>query len=500
MDSLPDEIWRDIFANFEGHLPSDKWWMYGVEIDTSPIKTLLSISRVCKKFHRIAEPLLYRTILIGAHENENKECFVQLTKRLVSNPQLGHDIRSITLDNDFEHGHDDVRKVLRSTWLSLDAPISFKKQLGKEIADYKMPGIAPLILALSPQVRLVDFTFDNASPCTSWILSGRPDLEIIVKEDYYGSNIELTEEDEQALKEYELGRGDTHANYGLPHLEEVRIRHSDCTDSHTPIDYLEPVLLHPNLKTLRLLGIGWLSSPISNFKFPNEPCNLETLELKECLFDDLSLKNILTRCKKLKWLSMETADARRDDRHLHDEEWDVDLSRIGNVLRSHGHNLEYFSLHTIEYDNWGFCNGRLGSLRNLKSLRHLKVILNSFTGRVRAPWETDQEQEIPLAEALPPTIETLHLHWDDEYYSHHEYKGFCDKHNGAVFKLLMAADSFPNLRKISMERYGGKREKGESEWDKSVDGWEVEVTQEHLWQRYSSTGCTRTLIYLTKTS
>lgn len=499
MESLPDEIWRDIFANFEGDLPYEKWWMYGVEVDLSPIKTLMSISLACKRFHRIVEPLLYRTILVAAHNNDNEECLVQLTKRLVSNPQLGHDIRTITLGNGYRRGDDDFREALRSTWLSLDAPISFKRQLGKEIADHRVVGMAPLILALSPQVRLVDTTFDNTSPCTMWILSGRPDLEMSLKEDYY-DDTELAEEDEEALKEYELGRGETCANYGLPHLEEVRIRHGDCTDSHTPIDDLEPILLHPNLKTLRLLGIGWLSSPISRFKFPNEPCNLETLELKECLFDHLTLRNILTRCKKLKWLSMETADARRHDMHIDEEEWDIDLSKIGDVLRRLGHNLEYFSLQTIEYDNWGFCNGRLLSLCNLKALRHLKVILNNLTGRVRDPWETDLEQEIPLAEALPPMIETLHLHWDEEYYSHGEYKRFCNNINGAVFKLLMAADSFPNLRKISIERHGGERQKGESEWDKSVDGWEVEVTKEHLWQRYSSSGCMRTLIYLTKTS
>ncbi|KAJ4215766.1 hypothetical protein NW759_009626 [Fusarium solani] len=498
MESLPDEIWRDIFANFEGDLPYEKWWMYGVEVDLSPVKTLMSISRACKRFHRIAEPLLYRTILVAAHDNDNEECLVQLTKSLVSNPELGHDIRTITLGNGCRQGDDDFREALRPTWLSLDAPISFKRQLGKEIADHRVVGMAPLILALSPQVRLVDYTFDNTSPCTMWILSGRPDLEMSLKEDYY-DDTELAEEDEEALKEYELKQGETYAHYGLPHLEEVRIRHGDCTDSHTPMDELEPVLLHPNLKTLRLLGIGWLSNPISNFKFPNEPCNLETLELKECLFDHSTLENILTRCKRLKWLCMETADARRHDLYVDEEDWDLDLSKVGDVLRRLGHNLEYFNLHTIEYDNWGFFDGRLGSLRDLKALRHLKVILNNLTGRVRNPWETDLEQEIPLAEALPPMIETLHLHWDEEYYSHVEYKRFCDNINGAVFRLLMAADGFPNLRKISIERHGGKRQKGESEWDKSVDGWEVEVTEKHLWQRYSSSGCMRTLIYLTKT-
>ncbi|KAH6880835.1 ankyrin repeat-containing domain protein [Thelonectria olida] len=92
-----------------------------------------------------------------------------------------------------------------------------------------------------------------------------------------------------------------------------------------------------------------------------------------------------------------------------------------------------------------------------------------------------------LVEALPPTIETLHLHWDDEYYAHNSYKRFCDNINGAMFELLMAADGFPGLRWVSLEWYGGGRENGDNEFDKSVDGWDVEVTQEHLWERYTNT-------------
>lgn len=499
MDSVPDEIWHEIFANFECDIPLEKWWMYGADLDLSPLKTLTSISFVCKRFHRIVQPVIYRTVLAAAFDRDGEERLVQLARSLIFNPQLGHDIRAIWLGDGCRQGNDDFQDAVRSTWLSLDAPFFFKKQLGNEIADRRVVGMSPLILALSPQARLIDYIYDNRSPCTTWILSGRPDLKLTFKPGYYYDEDELTEEEEKALKEYERGQGDTYANYRLSNLEEVRIRHSDCTDSHTPIDDLEPVLLHPNVKTLRLLGVGWLSGSIRNFKFPNEPCNIETLELKECLFDHSTLENILTRCNKLKWLSMETADARRHDEHIDDEEWDVDLCKIGDVLRRLGHKLEYFSLHTIEYNHWGFCEGRLGSLRDLEALRHLKVIMNDFTGRVRDPWEKDLEQAIPLAEALPPLIETLHLHWDDEYYGHRDYKRFCDNINGAVFKLIMAADNFPNLRQISMERYGGERQNGEVEWDKSVDGWEVEVMQKHLWERYSSSGCMRTLIYLTKT-
>lgn len=493
MVSIPDEIWREIFASFESDLPSEQWWMYGNELDfdLSPVNTLLSISRVCKRFHRIVKPLIYRTIFVGAFDDDSEERTARLARELVCNPQLGHYIHAITLCNGRREVDDDPQDSLRQTWLSLDAPISFKKQLWKEISDYKGVGVAPFVLCLAPQVRLVDYTYDPASPCTPWILSGRPDLEMTFRIDWHDST-ELDNDDQEALKEFELVQGGIHANYRLSHLEEVRIGTGGAVDGNTPICDIEPVLLHPTLKTLRLIGTSWLVGPNDEFKFPNEPWNLEQLELKDSLFDHSTLETILTRCKRLKWLSMETADFRRYSQSSAYTEWDIELSEIGDVLRRLGHNLEFFSLHTTKYDSWSHCEGRLGSLRDLKALQHLQVILNNFTGRVREPWETDQEQEMPLAEALPPMIQTLHLHWDEEYYSHSAYKRYCDNINGAVLKLLMAAGGFPNLRKICIERHGGIRENGEPEWDASVDGWEAEVaTQGDTW---------RNCIYLTKTN
>ncbi|KAM0431480.1 hypothetical protein ACHAPT_005458 [Fusarium lateritium] len=491
MTSIPDEIWRDIFSYFECDLPLEKWWMYGAQLDHTPLKTLMSICRVGRRFYRVVRPLIYRKVLIDAFD-EAEGRYDQLLRTLVSNPQLGRGIRTITLGDGYQVREYDFEDAMKSTWLSLDAPMAFKKQLGQEIEQDRTIALAPLILALTHQVRLVDCTYSSQSQCTPWILSGRPDLDIAIRRSPFDA--ELAQDDVQALEAYRVEQGDSYANYRLPNLEEVRIRTGDCTDDNTPINTLEPVLLHSNLKTLRLLGISWLGHLLNDLKFPNEPCNLEYLDLKECLFDYLSLENILTRCKKLKWLSMETADCRRHNQSHDDGEWEIDLGKFGNVLRRLGQNLEYFSLHTIEFETDGWCEGRLGSLRNLQALHHLRVILNNFTGRVRDPWETDREPEIPLAEALPPMIETLHLHWDDMYYDHNSYKRYCDNINGAVVKLLEAG-GFPNLRKVSIERYGGKRE---AEFDKSVDGWHVEVTQEHLWERYASTGCMRTMIYLTR--
>ena len=144
--------------------------------------------------------------------------------------------------------------------------------------------------------------------------SGRPDLEVPPPEEFYRI---FTADEVEAMEAHALAQESNahrgYANYGLPSLEETRIRTEDPTEGNTPIHVFGPVLPHPALTTLRLYGVSLLQNSIINFKFPNELCNLEYLDLKECLFDHSSLKIILTRCKNLKWLSMESAGERRHE-------------------------------------------------------------------------------------------------------------------------------------------------------------------------------------------
>ncbi|KAH7232530.1 hypothetical protein B0J15DRAFT_517695 [Fusarium solani] len=189
-----------------------------------------------------------------------------------------------------------------------------------------------------------------------------------------------------------------------------------------------PVLLHPTLITLRLYGVSVFEHSIENFNFPHEPCNLEYLVLKECLFDHSSLKIILTRCKKLKRLSMESAGQRRH-RFWMEGSWDLDLPEFSNP-------------HTPI--------GYIGTTpRDLNGLSYLKIRLTDLV-------ETEKEQIAPLAGALPPTIETLHLYGDGNGYEHSNYKRFCDTARRAVFTLLMTVDQVLNLCWVRIDRDGGE--------------------------------------------
>ncbi|RSL40684.1 hypothetical protein CEP54_016050 [Fusarium duplospermum] len=135
--------------------------------------------------------------------------------------------------------------------------------------------------------------------------SGRPDLELPPPEELYRI---FTADEVEAMEEH-----GGYANYRLPSLEEALIRTEDPTEGNTPIHVLGQILLHPALTTLHLYGVSLLQNSIMNFKFPNELCNLEHLDLTESLFDHSSLKIILARCKKPKWLSTESAGERRHE-------------------------------------------------------------------------------------------------------------------------------------------------------------------------------------------
>lgn len=122
MDLMPDEICWEIFAQVKYHLLEHQ-----CTVSPTLHKGLVSISRTCKRFHRLAKPLIYRTIAIEAFD-DREERFVQLARALVSNSQLGHDIRTIILKDSDHHGTYGDDDALKQKWLSLDAPVSFKKR------------------------------------------------------------------------------------------------------------------------------------------------------------------------------------------------------------------------------------------------------------------------------------------------------------------------------------------------------------------------------------
>ncbi|KAK2609954.1 hypothetical protein N8I77_003419 [Diaporthe amygdali] len=506
MRPVPDEIWHQIFSHHQCVLVEDKWWMYGAQVDRSPMETLTSIALVSKQFYRVALPLIYQTLLLEGGDSETTR-HEHLTRTLAAGPNLGLHTRTITLDDadlppTFAFGLM-IQKLLKS----LELPTTLRKHIETRLEEYarynyyssRYVGVAVFILALTPRVRLVDCSYHGISPSLIWMMSGRSDMTEQLMQDPEKGDSDTEEDriDEETRKDdavnlsaHEMA-GASFANYGLPDLEELRLRTGDCTDNSTYIHSIEAALLHPNLKVLRLLGINWLQKSLRLLKWPDEPCSVQLLELKENLIEASSLRHILSRFTSLRTLLIHLADCRRYMYDTDEIEWEVYLNEFGSILRELGQDLVEFSLHTTSFESDGICEGHLGSLREMRSLRHLKVIYTDLVNTRVEP----SEQVSKLVDVLPPSLETLHLHWDERHCGQEYYKRRCGFVNQGVTELLEHGH-MPNLRQVSIERY--YNETMEGEFDGPIGGWDMTVENVHLWATYSSSGCMRTIVTFTR--
>lgn len=510
MISFPDEIWHQIFSHYECVLSEDRWWMYGqgAQVDYSARKTLTSIALVSKQFHRVAQPLLYRIVLLEGLDGHNDRRQALLTRTLAAFPNFGLHTRTVSLMEDLTRDSD-FHFILKEALPSLDLPSGIRRHMEINLEEpkhnpgvWRSIGIAVFVLALVPRVRLIDCTYLN-SRALIWMVSGRVDMDEHLSRDLENEDAETEVVEVGGDPEQDgIAEGDgkeearaSFANYGLGHLEELRLRTFDCMNGTTPIHTVETALLHPNLKILRLLGSNWLQRSLKLLRWPNEPCRIELLELRESLVEAASIRHILTRFTNLRTLIIHLGDV---ERHDDDDAWSLMLDEFGSILRELGEGLVELSLHTNNFEDYldgtGEYEGCLGSLVEMRSLKHLSVVAEHLVDDIL---QREHREEVPsLADVLPPSLETLHLHYDEQHWGNPGvYRHRCDFVNGAVRRLLEQGH-MPNLRQVSIERYYNETLDGE--FDGPVAGWDMTVKNVRLWVKYTRPGCERTIVTFNK--
>ncbi|KAF5718554.1 hypothetical protein FMUND_5135 [Fusarium mundagurra] len=484
MDSLPDEILHKTFAELEDHMPLDKWQLYGARLDHRGSAALGNLCLVCRQFRRIAQSLLYRTIVIEGRRRA-KNISTLLLRTFAENPQLAEQVRAVSLTDCVKLseqveilGKDATKALVRSAMDKLDIPPALKRMMKRHIAD---SGFAALILAYMPHVQVVDCTMGDLAIVLPWQLSASPDagrplgwllryrkVELSDDEDHVKKKEEYDFSDEEEYVEdygYQLSPEEyqqkgsskgTFANYCFANLAEIRLRAVEYPKAiQVPWD-IEPLLLNSTLKTLRMLGTAWYGDELTRFVWPeHKNYNLEYFDLVESYVFAEGLSTILARCPKLKGISIRLPDEDRDvltnDDMGYDEEEDCTLSfdDFGDVLRKHGQNLEKFDLNTFFFESYrtlqrnrGPGEGMIGSLRELKSLRHLGVSKEALIGEI--------EPLARLSEVLPESIETLHLYCGGIWNTQDWVESERELHNEDVYQLLL--DGMPNLREVRIER------------------------------------------------
>ncbi|KAF5654951.1 hypothetical protein FHETE_11247 [Fusarium heterosporum] len=516
MTTLPDELWQCVFSTFEDRVILDGWKMYGIG-QTSKRATLSALCRVCRQFGRIAQPLLYRTIFVDEWQNYGT---------LIENPQLGEQIRSCSLSDDTGMkwtenkllGWKDTRELVFTALRHLNLSSALVERMRKSLT--RGFGIVALCAAFMPNLNRVSFRIDESSSPAAWMLCGTLGLEEEIASRPYHSEDEWEDEesDDDDDDFYEDSGRDqllpsclkgALANYGFQHLTEVWVKTIGSQGGNTPAWVIEPLFLHPTLKTLRTLGIDWYDEEHSRLKWPERESNLEYLYLEEVIIDASGFQSILQRCQKLKGITVNLADWQRKGASRESyEDWLVDLDGFGNALRLYGQGLELFDLRTADYDrnihsviNTDFDDypneGRLGSLQTLTSLRHLKITEAQLLG------VEERGNSLTFSKALPDSIETLHLHMHSSYHAGQHYRYDRDTLAKALqvnrnIHALLLEGKMPRLREIQIERHSGDKFTNKCPAELRVEGWDAKYVDETRWQKCLEPGRVNTIITLSK--
>ncbi|KAJ4007776.1 hypothetical protein NW766_009579 [Fusarium irregulare] len=504
MIDLPDEIWQQVFANFEDYMPLKNWWMYGAQLNHECPRTLYSLSQVSRRFRRLAHSFLYRTLLLEGGDNEVRVQLL-LLRALSEDPKLGQHVRNISFDDSTGSprrmsstlARIPVGSILRKALESLNLPPSTTKWLEKSISDGCAFGT--LAVTYMAQLQFVDCTVARVESPLPFMLSGHLGMkdgllsQLDREEEGYENDHQV--DDKTNHKHAPMIMGKMSAAYSFPNLTEVRIRAGRSEQVLSAL-VIEPIFLHPTLKRLRTFGIEWTEDTSRQLRWPGRACNLQCLDLKESVIDAAGLRSVLTRCPNLKGLSIQLAPwSRVEDRE--EDSWIVNFDDFGDVLRQFGRGLEEFNIHTIDCSFNYFTEGRLGLLQPLSSLKHLKIDKEVLLGVAREPGDEVSRPAFRFDEALPPSLQALYLHCSNNNFGEYWYNNSRQVVNKEIHDLIIQG-RLPNLREIQVERYYNKTGKGEWDPELKVDGWEVSFRNEHLWETYESSGCTRTILIISR--
>ncbi|RBR08228.1 hypothetical protein FVER53590_05600 [Fusarium verticillioides] len=462
-------------------------------------------------------------------------------------------------------GKNATKALVRSAIGKLDIPHVLKRMMKVHIAD---SGFAALVLAYTPHVQVVDCTIGRTK-ILPWLLSASPEagrplgwLERRHRGGIYTQEYDFSDEEDFVIdyekefseEEYQQkgsSKG-TFTNYRFANLAEIRLRAVENPGAIERAWTIEPLLLNSRLKTLRTLGTAWYGDAFTNFVWPeHKNYNLEYFDLMESYIDAEGLKTILTRCPKLKGISIRLPDEERDmpivygGMDVDEEDCALNFNDFGDVLRKHGQSLEELDFNTFFFESYSTYNrergpgeGMIGSLRELRSLRHLGASKEALIGNV--------EPLSRLSEVLPESIETLHLYCSKIWETRDWVDSDRELQNQHVYRLLL--DCMPNLREIRVERcktgfdgtnsydsdlddataataadeyeydasyFSGTDSEGlyigqfgpeefmyskEAEWppELHVAGWTVDIAEERLYKILGGPGCDFYVITLTR--
>ncbi|KAH7000976.1 hypothetical protein EDB80DRAFT_894734 [Ilyonectria destructans] len=395
MENLPNEILLSVFNIFKiDAAASDGGSMLGSPSDTPYTKevrqkaaSLCSLARVSRRFHEIADPILYDTLII------DRQRAWSLLKSMSRTRRLGKLVNTLHLHRlELEVSEHWVRKLFLSVathlGLSTTTQYNISEGINGQHVTEVQDAVASFWLALTPNIKAAVFNLPRGPKLISAMFS-------------------------DAAWEYSA----LSPERPFPFLEDVRLKMGYVT--RTPahrfhMAAFEDIFQIPTIRSLDVYNLSWtrsVSTGPETFIMPTVSCSIQHLRIEKAEASLDAIENILSRCTLLRTLRL-TLGAIPSAL--------LSCNRLGDILRTHGGNLE--GLHIGFFDSGGdigaqphwLRSGRIGSLQTLRRLKFLSTSPILLTTKCNPVGDGTEHDDLPLtlAEVLPDSIEILHFTHD----------------------------------------------------------------------------------------
>ncbi|KAK6074056.1 hypothetical protein SCUP234_08383 [Seiridium cupressi] len=375
MTTLPEELWLKVFSALQSDIQWECQKWYRTEQTYHSRLALSALCRVSSKFHRIAQPLLYRTII--AEPITTKPLLI---RTLCERPELGHLTRFVALDafDDTHTGLDDVRSGMHVAFSTFQGDLGLPSLIRARVLEELEMGRADaqmvLALALLPNIRGLNLTV----PSHHSLLNSLFEIS--------AANLDA----ETAKNPGEQGTGSKQTTkMCFPNLSDVRLSHWDTENAVIAWD-TRSIWGYPTVKSIHGFATDWCDLPPAGME--STVFRIESIDLKQSLITGEDLSLLLSSCPDLRSLKISWGSAIIGDCEL-------DFDAIGEALRrdrGFPSKLEVLAIDPFEAFEYaeGESKGRIGSLRELGALKQLTVPNHIFVpGLLNGDDEDDDEED-----------------------------------------------------------------------------------------------------------
>ncbi|KAM5354319.1 hypothetical protein ACJ41O_000968 [Fusarium nematophilum] len=355
---LPNEVLSLVFSFLQLNADyQDNISMQFQHQDHHERTALYHVCLVSRRFHALAQPVLYRTLIVDRSTRN-----LALIRTLSKAPRLGRMAAELHLL--MEHLYDTPGDLLHPLFATARSHLGLTPETGDGILD----GLASAKLTVSEDAATAFWLalVPNVKKLSLFVPRKPRLVSVLFQDAVYSSGRESSSE----------------RPFGS--LSEIRLQptvqpRTDEIAANFSIGTFESMFELPSIKSLRTFHASWLRfDSVWDFLTPGVGCSLQSIRLESTSIGVLALRSLLASCENLRDLQADIG--------IHPEP-NLSCDDLGAALRARGRNLGSLSLRFFyEANHVGAAEveqlllGRIGSLQPLTSLKFLSVPLHVLIG------------------------------------------------------------------------------------------------------------------------